>query len=103
MTDERIKTERKIRDRDRRFALGNIRIGPRALAKLPVEDVLTALGRHAAGDWGDCDAKQWAENDSGVEQDWRLLSVYHDRHGTRFWILTDVVRCFTTIMLPEEF
>jgi len=33
----------------------------------------------------------------------RLFSVYHDRAGVRFWIITEADRSATTILLPSEY
>jgi hypothetical protein len=33
----------------------------------------------------------------------RLLSAFRDRHGVKFWIITEADRSFTTILLPEDY
>ena len=33
----------------------------------------------------------------------RLLSVYHDRHGVKFWVITEADRSATTVLLPEDY
>lgn len=86
----------------RPFALGNIYSTPGTLDLHP-EDTLIALSRHAACDWGDCCAEDWAENDLSVTEGYRLLSVYRDRSGTTFWIITEADRSVTTILLPDEY
>jgi hypothetical protein len=64
---------------------------------------MTALARHAGCDWGDCGAADWAENDFSVDKYLRLFSVYHDRNGTKFWIITEADRSATTVLLPEDY
>ena len=66
-------------------------------------DIPIALGRHAAGDWGDvCEADR-RENELSVNQRLRLLSVYRDRNGVKFWIITEADRSATTVLLPEDY
>ena len=65
--------------------------------------MLTALGRHTNSDWGDCCPEDWRENDFAVDKYLRLFSVYHDRSGTKFWIITEADRSATTILLPDEY
>jgi hypothetical protein len=85
------------------FAVGSVYSTPSALATLHHRDRLKALARHIACDWGDCCAEDWAENDLSVTEGYRLLSVYRDRRGTKFWIITEADRSATTILLPDEY
>ena len=87
----------------RPFALGQIYGTPGALAEVQPEDRLAALARHAGCDWGECDIEDWAENDFSVDKYLRLFSVYHDRNGVKFWIITEADRSVTTILLPSEY
>jgi hypothetical protein len=86
-----------------RFPLGRIVITPNALERLNPYDGCACLVRHAGGDWGDLDAEDIAENERSLKDGCRLLSAYADRHGTRFWIITEADRCRTTILLPEDY
>lgn len=43
------------------------------------------------------------ENELSLEHGWRILSAYRLSNGTRFWIITEVDRSSTTILLPEEY
>ena len=86
-----------------KFPLGRVVITRTALAALHPQDVPEAIARHAAGDWGEvCDADK-RENELSVEQGFRILSVYHDRNGTKFWIITEADRSATTVLLPEDY
>lgn len=87
----------------RSFALGQTVITQNAQASLHPEDVFYALGRHARGDWGECGKEDWEENELSLREGFRLLSVYHDRAGTKFWIITEADRSVTTILLPEDY
>ena len=42
-------------------------------------------------------------NDWSLENGERILSVYHDRRGTKFWIITERDRSVTTVLLPEDY
>lgn len=67
------------------------------------EDVQKALERHFRGDWGECDAHDWQENDFALQHKGRLLSVFQDRAGTKFWIITDAEWGTTTVLLPDDY
>ncbi len=86
-----------------RFSLGQTVITPTAQAKLDPHDVMQCLRRHAAGDWGECGPEDWQENEFSVKEHLRLFSIYRDRAGTRFWIITEADRSATTILLPEDY
>ncbi len=61
------------------------------------------LQRHAAGDWGEVDAHDKAENEYSLQQGFRLLSAYRLADGTKIWIITEADRSATTLLLPEEY
>jgi len=85
------------------FPLGQLVITPGALAVLTQEDILTAISRHARGDWGDLDEADRPENELSRHRDLRLLSAYRSSAGVKFWIITEADRSSTTILLPEEY
>jgi hypothetical protein len=70
-----------------KFPLGRVVITRAALAELSDADVHGALTRHHAGDWGDLDAHDLAENELSLQQGYRLLSAYTSSSGTKFWII----------------
>ncbi|MCA9244414.1 MAG: hypothetical protein KDA32_10695 [Phycisphaerales bacterium] len=86
-----------------KFPLGRTVITPNARDTLDAEDVHAALMRHARGDWGDCGSEDANENEFSLKNALRLFSVYHDRTGTKFWIITEADRSATTILLPEDY
>ncbi len=88
---------------NKKTQLGEVVITSAALDLLRPEDVATALRRHAGGDWGDCGPEDWQENDFSLSHDLRLLSVYRDRNGSKFWIITEADRSATTILLPGDY
>ena len=86
-----------------KFPLGQTVITSNAQGQLNPSDVLAALQRHAVGDWGDVDEHDRQENDSSLEEGFRLFSVYHAPDGIKFWIITEADRSATTVLLPEDY
>ena len=86
-----------------RFKPGRTLITPAAAKVLAPKDVSAAMLRHLAGDWGDVCEEDRRENDFSLENGFRLLSVYHDVCGTKFWIITEADRSATTVLLPEDY
>jgi hypothetical protein len=69
---------------------------------MPSDEILKALERHAAGDWGLVDQATWEQNDQAMRNGKRLSSVYQSSAGQRFWIITEANRSTTTVLLPED-
>lgn len=86
-----------------KFVLGRLYQTSNSLSQLNPSDVLVALGRHAQGDWGDLGKDDWAENERSLHDGERLFSVYHDRNGIRFYVVTEADRECSTILLPEDY
>jgi hypothetical protein len=86
-----------------KFPLGAVVMTPAAMESLNAEDVAAAIERHAQGDWGDCGPEDRQENEFSLRIRLRLLSVYHDRSGTKFWIITEADRSATTVLLPDDY
>ncbi len=86
-----------------KFHLGQLVATPHALSKLTQEDIVTALIRHVAGDWGQVCEEDREENELSLKQGFRLLSVYRGANDTKFWIITEADRSVTTVLLPEDY
>lgn len=86
-----------------RFKLGQVVITPGANAALDREDVVKGLRRHHSGDFGDMCEEDKAYNQEALETGGRIMSAYHDRNDTKFWIITEHDRSATTILLPDEY
>ncbi len=86
-----------------KFHLGRLVITPNARDSIDARDVYVSLARHASGDWGELDPEDVAENELSLREGFRLLSAYHDRRGTKFWIITEADRSVTTVLLPEDY
>jgi len=86
-----------------RFPLGQVVATANAAASLPTLDILSALDRHASGDWGELSAGDRIANDTAVAAGERILSAYSTAGGTRFWIITERDRSYTTVLLPEDY
>ncbi len=83
--------------------LGQTVATPAALQVLTQPEIVAALRRHAAGDWGDVDAHDRAANDDALRSGERLLSAYRSANGTAFWVITEADRSVTTVLLPEDY
>ncbi len=87
----------------RSIALGRIVATANAISTLCEPDIIIALRRHQAGDWGDLCPDDKAANDLAVLDGSRLLSAYTSESGVKFWIITESDRSITTILLPEDY
>ena len=85
------------------FCLGRIVATVNARDSLTQKDILEGIRRHQAGDWGSLSEPDWAANDRGLVVGGRLVSRYYGANGTKFWIITEADRDFTTILLPEDY
>ena len=85
--------------------LGRVLATPGALRTLATArvDGTAYLARHAAGDWGDVDAEDWAANDRALGAGERLLSAYRLPDGERLWIITEADRSASTLLRPDEY
>jgi len=83
--------------------LGQIVATPAALGTVSQPDIVAALRRHAAGDWGDVTPDDRAANDDALKSGERILSVYRSATGTTFWVLTEADRSATTVLLPDDY
>ena len=84
------------------FRLGRIVATPNALESITQDDILLGIQRHQAGDWGNLTDDNRAANDRALAQGGRIVSAYNAMNGTRFWLITEVDRSATTILLPED-
>jgi hypothetical protein len=85
-----------------RFPLGQTVITANASLQLATEEVLTAVKRHASGDWGDLCPEDSLANDEALQHGGRLLSAY-GQGDNRFWIITEADRSVTTVLLPNDY
>lgn len=85
------------------FPLGKIVMTTEALLRIHLGDMSDGLTRHAKGDWGDVNKEDFDENQVSLDEGYRLFSVYHDRKGVKFWIITEADRKTTTVLLPEDY
>ena len=86
-----------------KFPLGQTVITSNALEQLTQDDVLGALKRHAAGDWGDVCPEDRQENELSLREGYRILSAYQSSAGVKFWIITEADRSATTVLMPEDY
>jgi hypothetical protein len=86
-----------------KIRLGRIVSTSNALESITQDDILTAIGRHQSGDWGDVSTEDRRANDDSLVDGTRILSVYHAANGTIFWLITEADRSVTTVLLPEDY
>jgi hypothetical protein len=86
-----------------KFPLGRVVATPGVLAKVPNDEIQSALSRHHHGDWGDVDEDDRQENERSLVEGDRLLSVFRSKAGVKFYIVTEHDRCVTTVLLPDEY
>lgn len=82
---------------------GRVFATPGALNCVHEDDLFDSFVRHISGDWGDVSEEDRKANDEAIDFGSRILSSYADRHGIRFWIITEADRSATTILLPEDY
>ncbi len=85
------------------FRLGMVCATPGVIKEISIIDQISALQRHAQGDWGELDPADWAENELSLKEGFRLFSAYHSAQGVKFWVITEADRSATTLLLPGEY
>ena len=85
------------------FQHGQLIITTAADELLNKEDVATGFRRHLDGDWGNLGEEDKQTNEDGVKHGYRIMSVYEDRDGHTFWIITESDRSCTTVLLPSDY
>lgn len=85
------------------LTLGRIVITANAKNTLSDSDVAAAIARHRSGDWGDLCEEDREVNEDALENNERILSVYHSEKGKKFWVITEADRSCTTVLLPEDY
>jgi hypothetical protein len=88
--------------RANRFPLGQVVATENASLRLRTEELLSALARHASGDWGDLCPEDTMANDEAIADGGRLFSAY-GQGDNRFWVITEADRSVTTVLLPEDY
>lgn len=88
-----------------RFKPGRILITQGASKVLEQEqlDPMTFICRHLTGDWGLACAEDAQANEEGVNEGYRIMSVYQTPGGQKVWIITEADRSATTLLLPDEY
>jgi hypothetical protein len=86
-----------------RFRIGRIVATPNALSVITQAEILTAITRHQAGDWGDVPPKDQNANEQALLNGKRVVSSFRSTKGLKFWVITEADRSSTTILLPEDY
>jgi hypothetical protein len=86
-----------------KFPLGMLVVTSGVAEKVHPLDQAQALHRHWRGDWGGICSEDWEGNELSLQEGGRLLSVYCDCYGVKFWLITEADRSVTTFLLPDEY
>lgn len=81
---------------------GRIFVTPDALRKITLEEIKSALVRHVRGDWRNTDphaAGQVVDRDG---DEFRHLSFFRAKSGTKFWVVTTLDRRMTTVEVSGD-
>src|SRR5260221_3602406 len=81
-----------VRIRVALFRLGRIVATSNALHSVSTEEILKAIQRHQAGDWGNLDTDDRNSNDGTLVSGGRIFSAYVAHDGIKFWIITEADR-----------
>lgn len=65
-------------------------------------EVGKCLNRHHNGDWGCVSKEDALMNDTAVEIEEQIMSVYSTSEG-RIWIITEHDRSVTSVLFPGEY
>lgn len=74
-----------------------------ALSTLRSAEMLTALERHARGDWGDISPEDSELNLNAFRRRGRSIFSAYGKGDRRFWIITDGDLSETTVLLPADY
>ncbi len=88
---------------DSPLKIGRLVATPNALSHVPHVEMMEALKRHVAHDWGEVTPEDQRANDEALRCGFRVLSVYRTKAGVRFWIITEADRSSTCVLLPEDY
>ncbi len=86
-----------------RLLHGEIVITKQASAVISNEDIQDALRRITRGDWGEVGEDDAMQNEEALQNGGLLLSAFRSANGTAFWVITEIKRSVTTVILPEEY
>ena len=91
------------RNRKSSIPTGRLVATPGVLDAVPRPELLAAFRRHMRCDWGNLCETDRKQNEWALKNGERLLSSYRASNGTKFWIITEWDRSYTTILLPSEY
>jgi hypothetical protein len=89
--------------RDLEFPLGRVVLTSSVAEAVDRVTLVTALRRHASGDWGDVSDMDKLANDLALVDATRIVSAYKSPEGRVFWVYTEADRSQTTLLFPEEY
>ena len=85
------------------FEVGRVVMTAAAADLISEPHALYLLSRHMSGDHGDNGAEDKAENNAGLGNGGRVLSVYNIADSSPVWIITESDHSVTTILTPADY
>jgi hypothetical protein len=87
------------------FSLGKVylTVGAREALAESNQEASEFLAFHQKGDWGLVCEDDKRENELSVKEGFRILSVYKTARDVKIWVITEVDRSSTTVLLPSEY
>ncbi len=82
------------------FPIGQL-VATRGIVDSGIE-VLSLIGRHVKGDWGDLDDEDKQANQRALIDGGRLFSAYV-KDGQKIYVITEADRSSTTVLFAEEY
>ena len=86
-----------------KFRLGTLVITAGAEEALEPADIIDAIASHGFCRFGDLCRLDIESNLNALRYQGRIVSRYHSREGTRFYVITEWNRSVTTVLLPDEY
>lgn len=85
------------------FEPGRLTATPGVLEAVPKSEIFGAIARHLNGDWGDVPEPDVKANYMALRHGLRLVSAYQAVNGTKFFIITEADRSYTSVLLRNEY
>ncbi len=85
-----------------RFGLGTLVISSHLLGIVLPDQLVSALRKHAAGDWGHLDSREIAANEIALCRRDPVCSLHRISHRRALWIGTNFQRGTTTVLLFQK-
>ena len=83
--------------------LGQILVHYNAMVRLGITDISVALKHHETHDWNEAGHKDEPINEVAVEEDGQIISAHYSSNENKFWIMTEIAKGLTVVILAEDY